>query len=390
MPSSARDRLNIDYEPIFFFVKSNDTQYWINKKTGKSTWTKPQGIKGIEKIDWDWKEFGHSNEEEQESQDYIEETGMPRDRAGLDEKYKISPEEVARRYGYDPEGICPICGRTWKRHASPNAKDRKKGIRREFIPCRKQDNVPSKNADTYTGFNDRWKVKQTKIPEDKAENFGSPRARYHRKGRGSNNPELSNRHFTPIENRFKKVSNWAGRDYWFEMEYEPYAEPLNRWGGDELKANGKSTWDEGTGQNAYRDRSIRPNIIGRNKRCVWRISTRGFKEAHFACFPENLIKPIIKIGCPEEICKKCGLPREKIYREVEHNLLEIIGYSDCGCDHSDGWNKGIVYDPFSGSFTTAVVAKKLGRNYIGSELSKVYCKIGSKRLNNIDPLFNKV
>lgn len=48
---------------------------------------------------------------------------------------KISPSAIARKYGYDPEGICPVCGRTWKRHASPNAKDRIVGIRREFIPC---------------------------------------------------------------------------------------------------------------------------------------------------------------------------------------------------------------------------------------------------------------
>jgi site-specific DNA-methyltransferase (adenine-specific)/modification methylase len=46
-------------------------------------------------------------------------------------------------------------------------------------------------------------------------------------------------------------------------------------------------------------------------------------------------------------------------------------------------NKGdVVFDPFLGSGTTAVVAKKLGRNWIGIEISKEYCKIARKRLKN--------
>jgi len=40
----------------------------------------------------------------------------------------------------------------------------------------------------------------------------------------------------------------------------------------------------------------------------------------------------------------------------------------------------LIYDPFLGSGTTAVACKSLGRNYIGSEISKEYCKIAEKRL----------
>lgn len=39
-----------------------------------------------------------------------------------------------------------------------------------------------------------------------------------------------------------------------------------------------------------------------------------------------------------------------------------------------------VYDPFMGSGTTARACKDLGRNYIGSEISKEYCEIAEKRL----------
>jgi len=47
-------------------------------------------------------------------------------------------------------------------------------------------------------------------------------------------------------------------------------------------------------------------------------------------------------------------------------------------------NKGdIVLDPFLGSGTTAVVAKRLGRKWIGIETEDKYIKIAQKRLNNI-------
>ena len=86
----------------------------------------------------------------------------------------------------------------------------------------------------------------------------------------------------------------------------------------------------------------------RNKRDVWTCSTKPFKEAHFATFPETLIEPMVKAGCPKG---------------------------------------GIVLDPFMGAGTTALVAKKLGRNYLGCELNSEYIKIAEKRINNYNPLF---
>jgi len=52
-------------------------------------------------------------------------------------------------------------------------------------------------------------------------------------------------------------------------------------------------------------------------------------------------------------------------------------------DHIVSWSKegDLVYDPFMGSGTTAFVARSLGRNYIGSEISKEYCDIIEKRLS---------
>ena len=80
----------------------------------------------------------------------------------------------------------------------------------------------------------------------------------------------------------------------------------------------------------------------RNKRSVWTVTTKPYAEAHFATFPADLIIPMVKAGSPE---------------------------------------KGIVLDPFMGSGTTAYVARQLGRNYLGIELSKDYIKLAERRLS---------
>jgi len=47
----------------------------------------------------------------------------------------------------------------------------------------------------------------------------------------------------------------------------------------------------------------------------------------------------------------------------------------------------LIYDPFIGSGTTGLVASKLGRNYIGSELTEEYCKIAETRIKECGGLF---
>ena len=48
----------------------------------------------------------------------------------------------------------------------------------------------------------------------------------------------------------------------------------------------------------------------------------------------------------------------------------------------DGSRQGdLVFDPFNGSGTTTVVAKKLGRNYLGVEIDETYCCLAQKRLD---------
>lgn len=53
-------------------------------------------------------------------------------------------------------------------------------------------------------------------------------------------------------------------------------------------------------------------------------------------------------------------------------------------DHILSWSNenDLVYDPFMGSGTTALVCKKLKRNWIGSEISSDYCVIANKRIED--------
>lgn len=93
---------------------------------------------------------------------------------------------------------------------------------------------------------------------------------------------------------------------------------------------------------------VRNDYKTRNKRSVWSVATQPLHEAHFATYPEKLIVDCIKAGCPEN---------------------------------------GIVVDPFMGSGTTAIVARKLNRNYIGFELNAEYLKIAKKRIRKELGLF---
>ena len=94
--------------------------------------------------------------------------------------------------------------------------------------------------------------------------------------------------------------------------------------------------------------TVAPNSPGmrkftgyRNKRSVWSINTAGYRGAHFAVFPEKLVEPCILAGCPRG---------------------------------------GIILDPFMGSGTTGVVAKKLGREFIGIDINPDYFMMATKRV----------
>jgi len=216
-------------------------------------------------------------------------------------------------------------------------------------------------------------------------------------------------------------------EYYFEQQFEPMKYPERRFSSDtdnhktaKLEGN-RTTAGLHDGREQYGDPAF-----GRNKRCVWTIPTFSFAGAHFATFPPALVEPMVRAGCPEFVCPKCGKGREKIYSTDYiknrpsagndsrsrgedkfsqanktsgwrgNNLLAHrteIGVSDCGC--GAGWAPGVVLDLFAGACTTGVVAKKLKRNWIMIELSESYCKLGAERIaketrqSHLIPLLDK-
>jgi len=353
MPSSVKDRLSNSYEFLFHLVKNTKPQYYWNEKTGLMADRKPLKDKQREGIDWDWQEVGVVN------------------------------------------------NNTF--------------------------NVRIRDSET-----DRF---MEKASEEEKKNYGKP--------------------------KLKKKTYWHSIGYWYDLDAirEPYTEPLNRWGGDKLVAKGKASWDEGTGQNTYRDRDMRPNKAGKNPGDVWLIPTQPRKDLHFSTFPDALCTKPILATCPQEICRKCGKARVRV-REPDiggtkghswhdhsddmgkgnikkqtgseyktYRRGKTIGWTDCGCGKADDtcffcgykekhgntklperkggiylcdecllqgqgidgkWDSGIVLDPFAGRGTALIMAKKLGRHYVGYELKREYCeKLIEPALAEIDPLFRK-
>jgi len=93
---------------------------------------------------------------------------------------------------------------------------------------------------------------------------------------------------------------------------------------------------------AIKEPTVEGNDLKR-KRSEWEVTTKPYKGAHFAVYPSKLIEPCILAGSKVD---------------------------------------DIILDPFMGSGTTAIVAKELGRNYIGCELHCDYENLIEQRLSS--------
>ncbi|WJQ84575.1 DNA methyltransferase [Brevibacillus brevis] len=60
---------------------------------------------------------------------------------------------------------------------------------------------------------------------------------------------------------------------------------------------------------------------------------------------------------------------------------QTVGWEPtCRCDNTNGSGHCVVFDPFMGSGTTAVVAKMIGRNYVGIEFNPEYIQLAESRI----------
>lgn len=101
---------------------------------------------------------------------------------------------------------------------------------------------------------------------------------------------------------------------------------------------------------AFKNKYYSGEYSGKNPGDMWNIPTQPFPEAHFATFPEELVRRCIKAGCPPG---------------------------------------GTVLDPFVGSGTVLKVAIEERVNAIGIEIVEDYCKMAIKRCNLINNPFIK-
>ena len=124
---------------------------------------------------------------------------------------------------------------------------------------------------------------------------------------------------------------------------EAIKEPARDWGTRD-RSKGKYH-NEGTGLQPHS--GLSKSYPKKNKRSVWSVTNKPYRGAHFAVYPPDLIEPCIKAG------------------------------SEVG---------DIVLDPFMGSGTTAMVAKSLGRDYIGCELHEDYGNLIQKRVKEYAPV----
>ena len=129
------------------------------------------------------------------------------------------------------------------------------------------------------------------------------------------------------------------RKYYYDNE--AIKEPVKKDWGTRNRDQGKYH-NEGTGLQPHS--GLTKSYTTKNKRSVWSITNKPYKQAHFATFPPDLIEPCILAG------SKAG---------------------------------DIVLDPFMGSGTTAMVSKQHQRYYIGCELHNNYSDLIDKRLDSV-------
>jgi hypothetical protein len=181
--------------------------------------------------------------------------------------------------------------------------------------------------------------------------------------------------------------------------------------------------------------------FSRNRRTVWTVATQPYSGAHFATWPEALVEPMIKAGTSERgCCPECGAGWERVINKTGKSLPvserhgrtghngqppQISGMYWTGptteatnewrptCVHYDeicrandierGANIPVgafaaeeaqhlvplpctVLDPFAGSGTTGVVSRRLGRHFIGLDLSFPYLRDQARARLELDRL----
>ena len=158
-----------------------------------------------------------------------------------------------------------------------------------------------------------------------------------------------------------------------------------------------------------------PNPLGKLPGSVWTIATQPLIVPahlgidHFAAFPMEWPRRIIRGWSPSGVCVECGEGRRPVSERTitgdrggrKFNVLtpdsttarlgteghhEITGYA-CACpEPTAATTPAVVLDPFGGTGTTALVASVLGRHGVSVDMSADYCRLATWRTTDPDQI----
>lgn len=119
--------------------------------------------------------------------------------------------------------------------------------------------------------------------------------------------------------------------------------------------------------------------LGRNPGDSWHLPPGRAIGGHHATFPEALVCRPILATAPERVCDACKRPWRRSRRQVTFlaGRPQSRPLIPCGC--AAATRPGLVLDPFAGSGTTLRVARCLGRDALGVELSPRFAALARRR-----------
>lgn len=204
------------------------------------------------------------------------------------------------------------------------------------------------------------------------------------------------------------------RRYYYDAE--AIAEPHARdWADETVGPDYMEPWQGRSDGGKRKGSNQRPS--GRNKRSVWTIAPEPLKVEHYATFPQKLVEPCILAGTSEHgACAACGAPWRRLVelvggqttgrtsaqqaaadeKGIQHARYPVDGsVGQHQAEHvTAGWTPTctcgtlelvpqLVLDPFVGSGTTALVARRLHRRALGIELSAESLRIAADRTRQL-------
>jgi len=154
--------------------------------------------------------------------------------------------------------------------------------------------------------------------------------------------------------------------------------------GGPIEGSGRPSWagplaGSNVGLKQMKALGLVSHPLGKNPGDLWRLPAANFKGRHFATFPPVLVRRALLAGCPERTCVSCGEPWTRASaRQI--GRLAVRGELAPSCACKRDWRPGLVIDPFLGAGTVGVVAKELGRDWLGIELNPSFARMAATRI----------